>query len=560
MKNKGFKIAIGLVLLVVAAAVVTLIFSRTAREAVELVSEDGEKILRDPMRPIRGGTRVLLFALDGVGDDKLREMIATGRMPTLARLAGEQIGADEYAHAYAVPGALSILPSTTMAAWASVFTGQPVSQTGIPGNEWYTREELKYYAPGPVSVEETEHTIASYTDGFLGNAIRVPTLFELADVRSHVSLMTIHRGADLLTVPRLSHIARAFGATAAGAAGDEDVDRGTYRVMDEGATDELLASFYRHGIPDLQVVYFPGIDLYTHVADDPGHDMEEYLTEVTDPAIARIIDAYAEAGVLDRTFIVFVSDHGHTPVIKDERYALGSDNETGPPGVLELAGFRMRPMSVDPGGDDHSYQAAVAYQGAMAYIYLANRATCPNMDEPCSWMLSPRYEEDVLVAARAFDRANRFGEGVPALQGTLDLILVREPRPVGEDAAPFEVFDGTGTIPLATYLSANPRPEFPQFEERMRDLAEGPYGHRAGDILLLAHAGMHLPIEQRFYFSRVYSSWHGSPEWEDSRIPIFVIHPSRSGSEIQAAVEPALSDTPSQLDITPLVLRLLDMR
>jgi hypothetical protein len=559
MTKKRVWISVAVVIaLLLGAAAVYVLTSDTAQEALDLASERGEIVLREPMYPIRGATRVLLFALDGVGDDKLREMVNTGRMPNVARLFGARSDDDLFAHAYAVPGALAIIPTTTFATWTTIFTGQPPAQTGIPGNEWFSREELKFHAPGPNSIEETEHTVRAFTDGLLGEAIRTPTLFELTNVRSHVSLMLIHRGADLVNVPRLSDVAQAFGATAAGVIGDEDPDRGTYRVLDESSVDHLLRSMERHGVPDLQVVYFPGIDLYTHVADPPMMEMAQYLEEITDPAIGRILDAYRGAGVLDRTYVVFVSDHGHTPVIKDDRHALGSGSDGEPPDVLRMAGFRMRPFTLEPDEEERDYQAAVAYQGAIAYIYLADRTTCAFPGERCSWMLAPRFEEDVLPVVRAFDRANRFGEGVPELRGTLDLILSREPRPPGEPALPFQVWDGERLVPVGEYLAATPRPDFPDFEERLRGLGEGPYGHRAGDVLLIAKSGMNRPIEERFYFSRVYSSWHGSPEWQDSRIPIVVARTGSTGDEIRAVVREVVGDRPSQLHVTPLVLRLLE--
>jgi hypothetical protein len=558
MKRKGLWIGLAVVSLVVAGAVVLILISDTAREAVGLAAEGGEIQLREPMRPIRGETRVLLFALDGVGDDKLREMVTSGRMPRLAALLGDAVDEDLFAHAYAVPGALSIIPSTTMAAWTSVFTGEPVSRTGVSGNEWFSREDLTFHAPGPNSVEETEHTIRSFTDGLLGDAVRVPTLFEMADVRSHVSLMLLHRGADLVTTPTISDVAQAFGAVAAGLAGGEPADRGMYRVLDENSVDNLLGSMETHGMPDLQVVYFPGIDLYTHLADPPVMEMRRYLQEITDPAIGRILDAYIASGLLERTYVVFVSDHGHTPVIKEESHALGTGKEGEPPELLEQVGFRMRPFTLEPGEDEDDYQAAVAYQGAIAYVYLADRSTCANPGERCSWMLPPRLEEDVIPVVRAFDRANRLGEGVPQLRETLDLILAREPRPPGEDALPFEVWDGERLVPIGEYLAATPRSDFPRFEERMRELAAGPYGHRAGDVLLIARSGVNRPITERFYFSRVYSSWHGSPEWEDSRIPIVVARAGSTGEEIRSVVDEVIGDSPSQLDITPLILRLLE--
>lgn len=158
---------------------------------------------------------------------------------------------------------------------------------------------------------------------------------------------------------------------------------------------------------------------------------------------------------------------------------------------------------------------------------------------------------------RAFDRANRLGEGVPALRGTLDLILAREPRPPGEDALPFRIWHGGRLVAIGEYLAQTPRPDLLRFEERMRALAAGPHGHRAGDVLLLARSGMHRPIHERFYFSREYHSWHGSPEREDSRIPIVVARPGRPGREVRQLVDDVVGNTPSQLHVVSLILRLL---
>ncbi len=550
-------LGVGIVSLALAGAAAFLLFTEKGEAVVELATAGGEFVLREPFRPIRGGDRVLLIALDGVGDDMLRDMVRSGRMPNLAGLFGAAVSEDVFAHAYAVPGALSILPSTTMAAWASVFTGEPAGQTGVPGNEWFVRETMQYAAPGAVTIEDTEHTLQMYTDDFLGRAIRVPTLYELADVRAHVSLAPISRGADLLTTPTLGDVMAAFAALTAGLVDGEPADREMYSRLDIQSVDVLLGSAATYGVPDLQVVYFPGIDLYTHVAERPLDEMERYLAEVTDPAIGRILAAWDSAGVLDDTWVILVADHGHTPVLGDGRHALAADSIEDPPAVLRHAGFRLRPLVLDVEGEGEDFQATVAYQGAMAYVYLADRSTCENPGDRCSWMLPPRLEEDVLPVVRAFDRANRTGEVVPKLKGTLDMILAREPRPTGEPALPFEVWDGEQLVPIARFLAMNDRPDLADFEARMRDLAEGPYGHRAGDVLLITRSGMQRPIVDRYYFSHAYHSWHGSPEWQDSRIPLMVARRGISGARVRSRIDALISGTPSQLDVVPIVLELL---
>lgn len=526
-------------------------------EVAELVSQGGEKVLAKPMKPARGGSRVIVFALDGVGEGELRRALAGGVMPRVSALLGRETAPRVYEHGWSAPGVLSILPSTTYAAWASTFTGQPAARTGVPGNEWFAREEMRFYAPAPVSVTQHEHALEVYTDQLMSRVLRAPTVYEQAGVRSYVSLQAFHRGADLLTVPAPGSYGQMITEMAAGLTGDESAGQEVYEELDRAAAESLVESIGAHGVADLQTVYFPGVDLYTHVAADPLDDQVAYLGRVVDPAIGRILEAYRRAGVLDQTWIVLVADHGHTPVLSDDRHTLSADGEDEPPQVLRNAGFRMRPLEIELDSARMDYQAALAYQGAFAYVYLADRGTCPRAGTRCDWKRAPRWEQDVLPVARAFWEASRTGAGVPALRGTIDLVFARPPRPVGQDALPFQVFDGQRLVPVAEYLAANPRPELLDLARRLDGLGAGPHGHRAGDVLLLARTGLHLPVEERFYFSSGYHSWHGSPTQQDSEIPLLVVHPGAAGDAIRVRVQRAVGERPNQLSITPLVLDLL---
>jgi hypothetical protein len=551
------KVAAALVLLLAGGALFLLWRSGAPPgEIAELLGSGGESVLREPMRPARGGARVLVIALDGVGADELQSAIVGGGTPHLAALLGAPVGVGGvHTNGVAIEDVLSILPSTTLAAWSSLFTGEPAGRTGVPGNEWFAREEMRFYAPAPVSVTEVEHALQVYTDDLLGAALRVPTVFELADVRSYVSLSQIHRGADLLTTPDPGALGDLVAGAARGLSPDAEVETEPYATLDAAAVRSLIESIREHGVADLQVVYFPGVDLYTHAAEEPIADQLSYLREVIDPAVGELLAVYRELGAMEDTYVIFVSDHGHTPVIADDRHALGTGGDGEPPTLLERIGFRMRPFELEPDAED--FQAVVAYQGAMAYVYLADRSTCEAPGTRCDWRRAPRLEEDVLAAVRAFHAANLTGAVVPELRGTLDLIFAREPRAPGQDALPFQVWDGERLVEMGEFLAANPRPELLDLEERMRGLAAGPYGHRAGDVLLLSRSGTERPIEERFYFSDEYRSWHGSPTAQDSRIPLIVAHPHRSGEELRARVRELVGERPSQLDVTALILGLL---
>jgi hypothetical protein len=374
-------------------------------------------------------------------------------------------------------------------------------------------------------------------------------------VRSYASLVAQHRGADLLIQPNPSMLGDLMASFTAGIAQDDDVDPDTYSVLDRQAADDLLAAIDEHGPADLTVVYIPGIDLFTHVAEDALLKQMDYLADVVDPIIGDVLNAFDVRGGLDDTYVVFIADHGHTPALETDVHALGTGGDDEWPRIVEEAGFRVRPFEMET--DDDSFQAVFAYQGAFAYLYLADRSSCPEDGDRCDWIRAPRFEEDVLEVVRAIDTANRTGDPVPMLGGTIDMIFARIPNGI-RDAMPFQVWDGDGLVPVGEYLEANPRPDLVELEGRLEALSAGPLGHFVGDVLLMSRYRFEDPIERRFYFSQTYRSWHGSASRQDSEIPFIVGHRGRSGDELRQLVTEAIGrDIPSQLDLTPLVLRLL---
>lgn len=524
-------------------------------DVVELIAEGGEKRLRKPLRPIRGTQRLLVFALDGVGNDDLRRALRQGRMPQAAQLLGaDSASGGVFPHAYAVPnGMLTVLPTATTAAWVALFTGRPPAETGVLGDEWFVRDRMQFYAPVPVSVSGRAHAVKQYTDNLLGKVVTVPTLYEQVNLRAHVGMSPVYAGADLLTLPDLAKFGDLFGAVVEGVAGRGVQNAAVFHETDESAVQSALESAVHEGIPDIQTVYFPGVDLFTHYTAHSDSAQQAYLSGTVDPLIGRVLKLYRERGVLDSTYVVFVADHGHTAVLADDRHALEAGGDDEPARLLQQVGFRVRPFKIS--SDDQSYQAVLAYQGGMAYVYLADRSTCSQPRQRCAWTRPPRWEADVLPVLQALHAANETGVGVPALQGTLDLIFARPPgRPEGA----FQVWNGERLLPVAEYLRRNPRPDLPRLQERLEQLAVGPHGRDAGDVLLLAKSGAQRPLEDRFYFSRVpLHSDHGGAGEEDSRVPLIVAHPGRSGRALREQVRNALGEAPSVLQAVPLFKRLL---
>jgi hypothetical protein len=147
------------------------------------------------------------------------------------------------------------------------------------------------------------------------------------------------------------------------------------------------------------------------------------------------------------------------------------------------------------------------------------------------------------------------GHPVAALKGKLDLIFSRQPMAAGTNGLPFEIFDGRNLIPIDEYLSKHPRPDLPQLSERMRWLSAGPYGNRAGDILLLPKACMNMPIEDRYYFAwMTHYSWHGSACEQDGHIPFILAQANGSGQKMRTIMSKFGGPSPSERVMTPLVL------
>ena len=430
----------------------------------------------------------------------------------------------------------------------------------MPGNEWFVREQMQFYAPAPVSITDTADTLKMVTDDLVGKSVMSPTLFEMAGVQSAVSLNPVYRGADVFTtVTSASFVTMMSDFVAGKAVEAHGIKKALYTRIDIESVPKIIDSFDAHGVPSLQVVYFPGIDLYTHVSPDPLSMEVDYLEQITDPLVGQILAEYRKRGVIDETYVMIIADHGHTPVLHDLKHALDSQSQDGPAPLMAKTGFRPRPFVLNPAPNQQDYQVAFAYQGAIAYVYLADRSTCPNPGDKCDWTKAPRFKEDVLPAARAFYWANRTGRNSPKLKGTLDLIFAREPRPPGRRAKPYRIFDGHRLVEIDDYLEDHPRPDLLQLNRRMRWLSAGPYGDRAGDILLLTHSGLERPIEDRYYFSGLYHSWHGSACEQDSHIPLVVACTKCSSDRLRKLVRKVARDrSPSQLDVTPLALRLLN--
>src|SRR6202030_2736811 len=127
-----------------------------------------------------------------------------------------------------------------------------------------------------------------------------------------------------------------------------------------------------------------------------------YLQYVIDPAVGEVLDEYLKKDSLHSTYVIFIADHAQIPTLDDEHHELGTDDENSAFAAVTKAGFRVREPSLILGDTDMDYQAVLAYQGFMAYVYLADRSTCSKEGERCDWKKPARFEEDVIPVLRSF--------------------------------------------------------------------------------------------------------------------------------------------------------------
>ncbi|MEM9691269.1 MAG: alkaline phosphatase family protein [Myxococcota bacterium] len=498
----------------------------------------------------RAGVRVTLLGVDGLRADVFEPAMKAGQLPGFSRFLGGTTSQD-LSHVYFHPEAISVFPSVTASGWSSFMTGHPPGANGVPGNEFLIRPEARFVAPVPLSVDDDGDFLASFNDRLFATLLETPTVYanlHEKGLRSWVASNHVHIGADRLLLPQRGDLLEGFGDHLLVQAGLE-AEGGRYVELDEGTFGTVLEELEgADPPPDVLMVYASGVDLISHHVPGQVVDIQRrYLIEHLDDKVGALADALAQHG---EGYRLLLSDHGHSEVPPDHRFALGRHASEAPAfQVLRRAGFR--PFGPALGLVDENADAAVAYQSGAAFVYLARREPCTGVR--CGWREPPRYREDVLRAADAFLHAGQEGE---LLHGALDAVLVREPRPFDEEDLPFSVYRGAGqTETIGAWLASRaPAGGSVHLEERLRDLATGRYGERAGDILLLTP--QFVATHERYYFSSPYASTHGSARRSDSHVPFAVAHPRHASITLQKLVLAHTGPVARPHEVAGLVLRL----
>lgn len=426
--------------------------------------------------------RLIIFDIDGLRQDVFLTALHAGRLPHLSRLLAGAVHLNP----------VSTAPSITFTAQTSLFTGLPPGRHGILGNRFLDRFTPRFYAFDVGDTMRTDDAVSVYTGrgGLLNEALdtSVPTLYQRAARAGWTSTVVHHmlsRGADkwirpgIIEITRLTRSGRLFGLSP--------------DAFDDNMVKDAIDHVEEGNRPDVLTTYFLGLDDF---AQDHGPEGQaDYLAEVVDGQIRRIVAALEEQDLLHGALVAVISDHGQVRVKPDARRALRLSYPFG----REIAAlFASLGLNVeDLPDEDEDCQAAVASNGGMAHIYLRRRDG--------AWFDPPRFGEDVLPVAQAFWEANETGRYSRELQGGLAMILARDVQ-TGGWQADYQVYTPGGLEPVDEYLDEHPEIETIEALPRLEAMA----GANAGDITLVAnYAG-------QFYFADPEEGLHGGLHPDDS--------------------------------------------
>jgi len=474
--------------------------------------------------------RVLVFFADGVNRQVFRQMLHSGNLENIDRFLVRR--------GVSVENAITCAPSITYAITASFLTGKVPGHHGILGNRFFDRDRL---------ILADFNTIATYQNAEQ-YYYQSPTLFEILDDKYSVSIQTALR-------------------------------RGVYRNIDNWASSGIR--WYFHQIPEIDCLVAEQFNLiskearragrwpeliwaYMPATDEMGHrygpDSKPYrhALQNMDEQIGRICKALQASGLLDDTYLFFVTDHGMPPCPKNNYWEIAKAlklrfhwriAETGPDARTEYSRRRNEYANAD----------AVVVNGGnrRVFIYLRNGSdwnplASREQIEPVTAYLA--QQQSVCLSAYRIDDnqvmlQNRLGRALLQRQNPLDNTILDLKQ------YSYRVIDGTDPLGYTSsscasaladgefhtgkaWLEATANMEYPDLPVQLIEMFDS---RRAGDIAVFAASG--------WDFARENVAGHGSVLAEDMAVPLLVAGPGIPNGTI---------DTARTVDLAPTIVDMLD--
>ena len=291
--------------------------------------------------------KVLLVVIDAATSRVVSPAIQTGQLPTMQRLV----------EAGCLHESVTMFPSITPAATATIITGQYPAKSGIVGASWYDEaaERVAYFGDDfwVVAREGFRPFLRDFLTGLNGDRLKALTLFQHVE-RAGKSALCLnylvfkgdveHTVKIPLLMAMLPGVSRTevikgpsifclgdFVATRT-MRGKPLVDKSgvSHRFgMDDASTGQLLVEVAEDkAFADFNVAYFADNDYRSH---EIGPYAALKVVAQVDRALAVMFEAAGgmEAMLRD-TYVIITSDHGHCEILDDaERATIYLDRALG---------------------------------------------------------------------------------------------------------------------------------------------------------------------------------------------------------------------------------------
>ncbi len=343
---------------------------------------------------------VVVFFVDGFGEQQFEEALAEGRIPNIAgHILNRGIRVDQV---------VTCIPSITYAASVTFITGRFPGRHGVIANKWFEPSTGRYQNYCYIK------TYQRVDDDYRGSL----TIYEMLGEQGRVSVniqSAIRRGAThTIDNWAISGINWFFGNRT----GVDCLIAQQFELI--GQRTPLWGQW-----PDLVWAYFPG-------GDDTGHqygpNSPQYKAAIAniDRQIGHICKALQDIGMYERTVLCLVSDHGMAAVQPNQVFDVVRH-------LADRTGRRVWSDRYTEPGDEqqilHGYDYAAAVSGSRwAAIYPL-----------------PRLLADERSDIAAFSQAlNLIGGEPSALQPTADMVKSPSPDPIASPSRRWE--DGRAAL------------------------------------------------------------------------------------------------------------------